>query len=231
MSPAKPPPRCVVVHFDKPRRTLAIGILVLALTACGAPPQSTPDPEPPQAAEPMHTQATPLRAAYETLAALPPDPELAELRASASLARLQGEVRPDDLALAGPLAELSRHERPGIRAAAVALLGQLTLAAEGRATLPPEISVALAEAMSDEEESVRLEATRSAAPLRDDAIRAALLARLADPAPQVRFQALHALHAGGDLAGDGAQRAHALPLREDPDRLVRELARTALGDD
>ena len=151
------------------------------------------------------------------------------LRATAALSRLQGQVRPADLALAAPLAGLAGHPRSAIRATAVALIGELA-AAGGGATLPPAARDALLAAMADDEEHVRLEATRAAAPLRDDAIRDAMLERLSDASALVRFHALQSLHAAGDLLPGTSAHTRALALREDPDRLVRELAQTSLAD-
>ena len=193
-----------------------------------APRQAQP-PGPQQALPPVTPQASPFRAAYDTLAALPPDAELTGLRATAALSRLQGQVRPGDLALATPLAGLARHSRSAIRATAVALIGELA-AADGGATLPPEAHAALLDGMADDEEHVRLEATRAAAPLRDDAVRDAMLERLSDASSTVRFHALQALHSSGQLQPGTSARSRALALREDPDRLVRELARTTLAD-
>lgn len=202
----------------------------LAVAACDDRPHETgANPAPQQAQAPVTAETSPFRTAYDTLAALPPDAELTALRATAALSRLQGQVRPADLALAAPLADLAVHQRSAIRAAALALIGELA-GADGGATLPPGARNALIAGMADDEEHVRLEATRAAAPLRDDAIRDAMLERLSDASPLVRFHALQALHALGHLKPGSSARSRALALREDPDRLVRELARTTLTD-
>lgn len=202
----------------------------LAVSACDERPHETDaNPAPQQAQAPVTTEASPFRTAYDTLAALPPDAELTALRATAALSRLQGQVRPADLALAAPLADLAGHQRSAIRATALAMIGELA-GADGGATLPPEARNALIAGMADDEEHVRLEATRAAAPLRDDAIRDAMLERLSDASSLVRFHALQALHASGHLQPGSDARSRALALREDPDRLVRELARTTLTD-
>jgi len=179
----------------------------------------------------MTDASTPFRTAYDALAALPPDDGLAALQASAALARLQGQVTQEDFALAAPLADLAGNDRAAIRSAAIALIGQLASSntqAQGTA-LPPAAAEAILRGMEDDDEGVRLEATRAAAALGGDAARAALLARLRDPSPPVRFQALHALHAGGALDDDPAVREAAGKLREDPDREVRELAVAVTG--
>lgn len=205
-------------------------VATLAVAACDErTPEASPDPAPQQLPPPATTEASAFRKAYDTLAALPPDAELTGLRATAALSRLQGQVRPGDLALAAPLAGLARHPRSAIRATAVALIGELA-AAGGGATLPPAARDALLAAMADDEEHVRLEATRAAAPLRDEATRDAMLDRLSDASSTVRFHALQGLHASGHLQPGTRARDRALPLREDPDRLVRELARTTLAD-
>lgn len=202
----------------------------LAVAACEERrPEASVDSAPQQPPPLGTTEASPFRNAYDTLAALPPDAELTGLRATAALSRLQGQVRPGDLALATPLAGLARHSRSAIRATAVALIGELA-AADGGATLPPEAHAALLEGMADDEEHVRLEATRAAAPLRDDAIRDAMIERLSDDSSTVRFHALQALHASGHLQSGTDAHSRALALREDPDRLVRELALTTLTD-
>ncbi|MGY1519993.1 HEAT repeat domain-containing protein [Luteimonas sp. A482] len=227
MSPDRPAPR------GPAWRGCAAGLAIaasLAVAACDERPRETSaDPAPQQAQSPVASDASPFRTAYDTLAALPPDAELNGLRATAALSRLQGQVRPGDLALAKPLAGLARHSRSAIRATAVALIGELA-AADGGATLPQAARDALVDAMGDDEEHVRLEATRAAAPLRDDAIRDAMLERLSDASSTVRFHALQGLHASGHLQPGSNARSRALALREDPDRLVRELARKTLAD-
>jgi len=228
MSPDRPVPRGPAWRGCAAALAIAAS---LAVAACDRPPpnESSEAPAPPQTPPPATAQASAFRAAYDTLAALPPDAQLTGLRASAALSRLQGQVRPGDFALAAPLAGLAGHSRSAIRATAIALLGELA-AADGGATLPVEARDALVAGMRDDEEHVRLEATRAAAPLRDDAIRDAMLERLSDASSTVRFHALQALHASGQLKPGTEAHARALALRDDPDRLVRELARINLAD-
>jgi hypothetical protein len=216
------------------RRRYAAWLVIaagLATTACDERPREPSAAAPaPQSSQPAPSgEASPFRAAYNTLAALPPDAELNGLRATAALSRLQGQVRPADLALAAPLAGLAGHSRSAVRATALALIGELA-AADGGATLPSGARDALIAGMGDDEEHVRLEATRAAAPLRDDPIRDAMVERLSDASTRVRFHALQALHASGHLQPGSRAHTRALALREDPDRLVRELARTTLAD-
>ncbi len=212
------------------RLSLAAAVCAALLGACGQQSSDVAAPPPPQAMDPMPTASSPFRSAFDSLAALPPDGELAELRASAALSRLQGQVTDDDIALAEPLAGLANSDRAAIRATAVALLGQLATASGDGAPLPVAATEAVVRGMDDDDASVRLEATRAAAPLEGDAIHRALLGRLADSSPLVRFQALQALQARGSLATDAEARAEALKLREDPDRLVRELAQAVVSE-
>src|SRR5690606_30777605 len=104
MSPDRPAPR------GPAWRGCAAGLAIaasLAVAACDERPRATSaDPAPQQAQSPVASDASPFRTAYDTLAALPPDAELNGLRATAALSRLQGQVRPGDLALAKPLAGL-----------------------------------------------------------------------------------------------------------------------------
>ena len=236
MSPDRPVPRGPAWRCCAAALAIAAS---LAVAACDRRPshessdsparrQAKP-PAPQQSLPPVTAQASPFRAAYDTLAALPPDAELNGLRASAALSRLQGQVRPGDFALATPLAGLAGHSRSAIRATAMALLGELA-AADGGTTLPAVARDALVDGMGDDEEHVRLEATRAAAPLRDDAIHDAMLERLSDASSTVRMHALQALHASGQLKPGTEAHKRALVLRDDPDRLVRELARTTLAD-
>jgi hypothetical protein len=219
-------------HGPPPRGRAAALLLGAGLALAGCDkrqPEAGAPPTLQQGQRSVTTEASPFRAAYETLAALPADSELTGLRATAALSRLQGQVRPSDLALAIPLAKLAGHSRSAVRATSIALIGELA-AATGGSTLPPEARDALLAGMGDDEEHVRLEATRAASPLRDDAVRGAMLERLSDASSMVRFHALQALHASGALQPGTRARSRALPLRDDPDRLVRDLARTVLTD-
>lgn len=200
-------------------------------------PSPTSDATPPGAATPSESA---VRALYDQLAALPSDAELQRLRAAAALAALQGEVDVEDYGLVPSLRALLDHEPASVRAAAVDLLGALIAAAgrDGGQALPavdkasvrPQLetaTTAVIDHLDDRDDSVRLAAVKALRHAESPRLFDALLARLGDASPLVRFQALTALQ---DRDTSGRTAAAARGLLQDPDEQVRKLAEIVAGD-
>lgn len=193
-------------------------------------PQETPTPMASETGPASSGSISPFRSAYEALAGAPPGADLGRVRGAAALAGLQNQIRAGDYALVGPLRERLDADDPAIRAAAVGLLGTLAAAARGPDADPAiqayaeSAAQAVEEALDDPQAEVRLEATRQLAALEDPARVPALLARLRDPDPLVRFQALSGLQRLEEAGGDPRIRDAARALLQDPDPQVRRLA-------
>lgn len=231
-------------------RPLPVSLLVCVtlLGACrpSPDPQATASPaepvmptSPPADSFPATAEAadSTLQRLHDELASTPADPELQRLRAAAALATVQGDVEAGDYRLVPLLTELAGHERASVRATAVTLLGALLAGAgNGAVASAPTgdrervgaqvetASAAVIGALGDDNESVRLAAVKALGHARHPQRTDALLARLDDPSPLVRFQALSLLHAedGGTASGRVADAAQA--LLDDPDAQVRRLA-------
>lgn len=199
-------------------------------------PSPTSDATPPGATSPSESA---VRALYEQLATLPSDAELQRLRAAAALAALQREVDAGDYALVPQLGALLDHERAAVRAAAIDLLGALiaagrergrALPATGEANVRAQLeaaTTAVIDHLDDRDDSVRLAAVKALRHAESPRLVDALLARLGDDSPLIRFQALAALR---DRDTSGRTAAAARDLLQDPDEQVRKLAEIVARD-
>jgi hypothetical protein len=99
--------------------------------------------------------------------------------------------------------EAAKDKDEGVRAEAVDVLGQLGGSRFGE-PIPPEVMAALAEALRDSKEAVRLNAARSLYHLSDKAAEAtpALAAALKDSSPSVRREVANTLRWIGPAAKD-----------------------------
>lgn len=216
-----------MVHASMSAKTVTFLIAAACmLNSCdNQTPQSKHTPSEPS--EPA-TMNSPFYAAYSKLASKPSDEDLIQLRAAASLARLQGKMVPQDAELVGPLVELSADDRASVRATAMSFLGRLIQSKEVTNSDMQDavLNQAIIPRMHDPDPSVRLEAVRAATVVQSAAATSALVTCLDDESSLVRFEALHALSARNALAGDAKLASTLERLLNDPDEQVRNLAKT-----